>query len=86
MNLGNKYNIANFITFFKKLCCYNDLMLYLLIKLRTSVIFLLSKFLHSNQYEHCFWPETKKIDDVIESRTIKVKSIRYSEFSRHTTL
>ena len=48
MNLGNKYRITNFIIF-RKLCFYNNLMLDLIIKLKTRVIFSLNKFLQSNQ-------------------------------------
>ena len=46
MNLGNKHlmNLAKkFHTYFKKLCFYHNLMFYLLIKLKTSITFLLSK-------------------------------------------
>ena len=50
MNLGNKYQITNFVICSKKkLCFYNNLMLYLLIKLKTREIFPLNKFLQSNQ-------------------------------------
>ena len=48
MNLGNRYRITNFIIFLKAMF-YNNLMLYLIIKLKTRVIFPLNKFLQSNQ-------------------------------------
>ena len=46
MNLGNKYRITNVIIFLK-LYFYDNLMLYLIIKLKIRVP--LNKFLQSNQ-------------------------------------
>ena len=48
MKLGNEYKITNFIIFSKS-CSYKNLILYLLIKLKTRVIFPLNTFLQSNQ-------------------------------------
>ena len=60
-------------------------MLYLLLKPKISLINLLSKFLQSNQYEYSFWPQTKKINDIIESTTITVLDIRTFHIKSHKT-
>ena len=53
MNLGNKCRIYKLHNFVQEVMFYAILMLYLLIKLQTSVILRLSKFLWSNQFECC---------------------------------